>query len=55
MSIARTVTLAAMSATLFATGASADMKFATGRQGGSQYPVSVACRRSWKRCRASAL
>lgn len=42
MSLARTVMLAAVSATLFATTASADMKFATGRQGGSQYPVTVA-------------
>ena len=42
MPIARTLALAAVTATLFAGTASADMKFATGRQGGSQYPVSVA-------------
>jgi TRAP transporter TAXI family solute receptor len=42
MPIARVLTLAAVGATMFATAASADMKFATGRQGGSQYPVSVA-------------
>jgi hypothetical protein len=42
MTMARTLSLAAISVTVFATAAFADMKFSTGRQGGSQYPVSVA-------------
>jgi len=42
MHIARTLSLATISAAILAGPAMADMKFATGRQGGSQYPVSVA-------------
>jgi uncharacterized protein len=42
MSNARVLGFAVVFTALFATAASADMKFATGRQGGSQYPVSVA-------------
>ena len=42
MGIAQTLGLATISAAILASPALADMKFATGRQGGSQYPVSVA-------------
>jgi uncharacterized protein len=42
MSNTRVLGFAVVFSLLFASAASADMKFATGRQGGSQYPVSVA-------------
>lgn len=41
MACLRAIFAAAVATALFATAALADMQFSTGRQGGSQYPVSV--------------